>query len=303
MNQNTIGFSQDPKDADGIVRSRTTLQIRSWEIPRSQKALEVFNTETGKSDFPGIYMLFAKGKVYIGEAKSLYNRLKTHMSAPEDKIKEWDKALVINDGRPATQSDFNDTVVRKSLESHLIRLLKVNRYDVVAQGEPQTLNPLQKRLADSLVSELDFFLLRKNIINKLLEERGQEQVFGDELKRILQKTGRKVTKWGAYEAEIDGSKAFIRPGSKKPKGWQITFRGRKPGSFIDSLKKGNGALLAPRNGVLLIPLTEVQKVIKDKTAYDQDTIDIWITFEDEKITLRYKEDSIDVADFRLVKHI
>ena len=53
----------------------------------------------------------------------------------------------------------------------------------------------------------------------------------------------------------------------------------------------------------MIPLTEVQKVIRDKAAYDQDTIDIWITFEEEKVILRYKEDFIDVTDFRLVKNI
>ena len=38
----------------------------------------------------------------------------------EGTIKNWGKALVINDGRPATQSDFNDTVVRKALELYLI---------------------------------------------------------------------------------------------------------------------------------------------------------------------------------------
>ncbi len=90
------------------------------------------------------------------------------------------------------------------------------------------------------------------------------------------------------------------PGSKNPKGWQITFRGRKPGSFIDSLQKGEGYLLVSRNGVLLIPLTEVQKVILDKTAYEQDTIDIWIVFAEEKVTLSYKRNTIDATKFRLI---
>jgi hypothetical protein len=123
----------------------------------------------------------------------------------------------------------------------------------------------------------------------VLEEKGQEEVFGDELKRIIQSSNRKIEKWEKYEAIIDSEKAFIRSGSKKPKSWQITFRGRKPGSFIDSLQKGNGYLSVSRNGVLLIPLTEVQKVILDKTAYNQDTIDIWIVFEEEKVALSYKK--------------
>jgi hypothetical protein len=301
MSNNDIGYHEDPRNGNGVLRARTTKQIRSWEIHRTIRALEALNNEFGGIDFPGVYSLFeGKNKVYIGEAKNIYNRLKTHINNPEDKIKNWEKAIVINDGRPATQSDFNDGVVRKALELYLIKLFKANKYTVVAQGEPQNLNALQKFLVGSLKNELNFFLLKKNIISKILEEHGQEEVFGDELKKILEKSGRKVQKWGKYEAIIDGTKVFIRPGSKKPKGWQITFRGRKPGSFIDSLQKGNGYLLVSRNGVLLVPLTEVQKVIKDKGAYEQDTIDIWIVFAEEKVTLSYKENTIDIATFRLI---
>ena len=301
MSNSDIGYHEDPRNSDGIIRARTTKQIRSWEILRTMKALEVLNNELGKIEFPGIYALFeGKNKVYIGEAKNIYNRLKTHMANPEDKIKNWSKALVINDGRPATQSDFNDNVVRKALELHLIKLFKANTYAVVAQGEPQKLNAIQNFLVNSLKEELNFFLLKKNVIVKVLEEKGQEEVFGDELKKILEKSGRKIEEWGRYEAIIEGKKVFIRPGSKKPKGWQITFRGRKPGSFIDSLQKGDGYLLVSRNGVLLIPLTEVQKVILDKTAYEQDTIDIWIVFAEEKVTLSYKKNTIDVTSFRLI---
>lgn len=301
MSNSDLGYHEDPRNSDGIIRARTTKQIRSWEMPRNIKALEVMNSELGRIEFPGIYILFeGKNKVYIGEAKNIYNRLKTHMSNPEDKIKNWSKALIINDGRPAMQSDFNDSVVRKALELYQIKLFKANKYTVVAQGEPQRLNAIQKFLVSTLREELNFFLLKKNVITKVLEEKGQEEVFGDELKKILEKNGRKIGEGGRYEAIIDGKKAFIRPGSKKPTGWQITFRGRKPGSFIDSLQKGEGYLLVSRNGVLLIPLTEVQKVILDRTAYEQDTIDIWIVFAEEKVTLSYKRKTLDVTKFRLI---
>jgi hypothetical protein len=302
MADSEIGYYEEPKNSDGIIRARTTKQIRSWEILRTIKAIETLNDELGKIEFPGIYILReGKSKIYVGEAKNIYNRLKTHMNNPEDKIKNWDRALIINDGRPATQSDFNDTVVRKALELYLIKLLKANKYIVVSQGEPQMLNAMQKHSVNLLVQELNFFLLKKNVISKILEERGQEEVFGDELKKIIEKKGKKVQEWGKYEAIIEGEKVFIRPGSKKPKGWQITFRGRKPGSFIDSLQKGIGYLLVSRNGVTLIPLREVQKVIKEKNAYDQDTIDIWIVFGEEEVTLSYKESKIDITNFRLIK--
>ncbi|NQE04829.1 hypothetical protein C5S32_03065 [ANME-1 cluster archaeon GoMg1] len=75
MSNNDIGYHEDPRNGDSIIRARTTKQIRSWEIPRTMKALEVLNNELGKIEFPGIYTLFeGKNKVYVGEAKNIYNR-------------------------------------------------------------------------------------------------------------------------------------------------------------------------------------------------------------------------------------
>lgn len=169
---------------------------------------------------------------------------------------------------------------------------------MVSQGEEQTPNAHQKYAIESLILELNIFLQKKNLITKVLEERGQEEVYIDELKKLLQKSGKQASDWKASEVTIDGSKVFIRPGSKKPKGWQITIRGGKPGSFIDCFKNGAGSLLINRDGVILIPLKEVQKVIKDKTAYEQDTIDVYIDFGDQ-VTLKYKDEILDITKFRL----
>lgn len=295
MADNEIGYHEDPKNHNGIIRARTTKQIRSWHIPRSIKALEKLNDEMGKIESPGNYILFECMKVYIGETGNIYDRIKNHIKNPEEKIKNWDNALILNDGRPATQSDFNDTVVRLALELHLIRLFKANKYRVVCQGQQTTLNPIQKQTVHSLLQELNHFLLKKNIITKVLEEEGLEEVFEDELKKLLTQHNKQIQKWSAYEAVIDGQKTYIRPGSLKQKGWQITFRDR----FLNSLQKGDGYLLVSRNGVLLIPLREVRQVVKDKTAYQQNTIDVYILFASERITLSYKENIIDVTAHKL----
>ncbi len=50
--------------------------------------------------------------------------------------------------------------------------------------------------------------------------------------------------------------------------------------------------------MLLIPLTEVQRII-DAESYKQDTIDIWINFEENKIEMSYKNNSIDITRFRV----
>jgi len=299
MEQKNIGYYEDPKNGESIIRSRTTEQIRSWDFPRSIKAIEKFNAELGKIDYPGIYILIEAKfhKVYIGEAKSLYSRLKTHNSTPENKIKNWDRVVIINDGRPANQSDFNDNVVRLELEYYLIALFKANKYKVIAQGAKQTLNSLQKVIVTKLISELNFFLIKKGLIQKLIAASGQEEVMLDDLKKILERYRYKITDFKSYEATINNEKVFIRPGSKKPKGWQVTFRD----VFKKTLKDEKGSLLMPRDGVLLIPFSEIKKAISDPDAFKRNTIDIFIVFEEDSIKLRYKSSEIDVTSFRIIK--
>lgn len=299
MEENNIGYYEDPKNGESIIRSRTTEQIRSWDFPRSLKALEIFNSELGKIDYPGIYILIETklNKIYIGESQSLYSRLKTHSNTPEEKIKNWDRVVIINDGRPANQSDFNDNVVRHALEYYLIALFKANKYKVVAQGAKQILNSLQKVIVSKLISELNFFLIKKGLIQKLIADRGQEEIMLDDLKKILEKFKYNITEFKSYEATINGGKVFIRPGSKKPKGWQVTFRD----VFKKNLQDEDGSLLMPRDGILLIPFSEIKKVINDINAFDRNTIDIFIAFEDENIKLRYKNSEIDVTAYRIVK--
>jgi len=299
MEEKNIGYYEDPKNGESIIRSRTTEQIRSWDFPRSVKALETFNAELGQIDYPGIYILIdsKSHKIYIGEAKSIYTRIKTHNNSPEDKIKEWERVVIINDGRPANQSDFNDNVVRLELEYYLIMLFKANKYKVISQGSKQTLNSLQKVIVTKLISELNFFLSKKGLIQKLIAERGQEEVMRDDLRKILKRNKYKITEFKSYEATINDEKVFIRPGSKKAKGWQITFRD----VFKKTLQDETGSLLMPRDGILLIPFKEIKKAINDPDAFNRNTIDIFIAFKEDKIKLHYKNSEVDVTSFRILK--
>lgn len=302
MVDSELGYSETPMNGYGIKRARTTGQIRTWEIPKAENALEIVNTELGCKIVPGNYILFeGRKKTYVGEAKNLYIRLKSHIKKPDVKIQKWDHATIITDARSATQSEFNDAVVRKALELYLIKLLKANRINVVSQGEDQELNQSQNFIVFTLKKELVTILLRKNIIYKELEEKGQEEVLGDDLRKLLKNRGKEIQKWSSSEAMIDNIKTFIRRGSLKKKGWQITIRGSKPDSFLGSFKRGTGSLLVSRDGVILIPLAEVQKVIQDPTAYEQNTIDIYIVFSDYKVILTYKNNTLDITKYKLVK--
>lgn len=302
--EDKFGYHEDPVNGDGIIRARTIKgHLRSSDIPNTLRALEILKKEWGNLEYPGVYILISTTgkKVYIGEAKDIHNRIKTHMTSPEDKIKGWQRAVIINDGRSAMQSDFNDSVIRKSLELYLISLFRTNRYTVVAQGEPQKHNPQQKSIFQPLKEEFDYFLMKKNLITKLLGKLGEEEIHRDELKKILEKKGYRIDKWHAKEPMINGKLSFIRPGSHKPKNhpwhWQITFRD----VFKNSLEKGDGYLIVPRDGILFIPLKEVQKVVTDSSKFDQNTIDVYINFKDETIELTYIDNMIDVTQFRLIK--
>jgi len=302
MTNDDIGYIEDPVNGSGIRRSRTTKSIRAWTIKRSLKSLHALDEEMGELDFPGIYILFEGGKkVYVGEAKSLIKRLDNHHKTPEEKIKNWDTVILLNDGRSAKHSDFNDEVVRKTIELYLIELFKTNKYTVVAQGEKQNLNPSEKHLVDSLTKELLFFFQKTTLITKDIENQEEKEVFTDEVQSILNKNKMAIDKWAEKEATINGEITFIRQGSKKAKGYQVTIRGGKPGSFIDCLKTKTGNLLVRRDGILMIPLSIIYKVVNDDTTLEQDTIDVYFTFKDKKAFLSYKKNTVDVTEYRLVK--
>lgn len=300
MTNNKIGYYEDPMNGDGITRARTLKLIRSWQFPRSIQALETLNDELGRIEFPGVYILFETKvrKVYIGEAKNIYNRLKIHSNTPEEKIEKWDMVLVVSDGRPAAQSDFNDNVVRHTLELFLQKLFKTNKYRVVAQGQPEKLNPFQKVIVNAFIEELNFFLQRKGLIEKLIETQEQQEVMLDDLKKSLIQNGYTIQKWAAYEASVNNSKVFIRPGSKKQKGWQVTFRN----SFKQALQDEDGYLLMPRGKIVMLPFSKIKESIGDQKAFLRNTIDIFIAFEDEKIFLRYKKTEIDITEYKVIKN-
>jgi hypothetical protein len=68
-----LGFQSLPENGLKIVRSRTLLgNMRLWEIPRSEQALETVVEEIGRSPIPGLYVLLderAEKRAYIGQTE------------------------------------------------------------------------------------------------------------------------------------------------------------------------------------------------------------------------------------------
>ncbi|MBN1900553.1 hypothetical protein JW926_04420 [Candidatus Sumerlaeota bacterium] len=284
-----FGYVDNPANGLGIIRARTLIgNLRLWDIPKSEQAIDMVVNEVGRSPIPGIYMLFEEGigkGVYIGQTEN---------------IKNWNRAIIINDGRNAEQSDMNDENIRLTLENYLVNLFKVNRYKVVTSSiRTPGLSSTQNIITMSFKDEIIILLTRKSKISKVLTEKGDDEIYNDEVRKIIERKGYSIKNWGKIEAIINGKTAFIRPGSSKKIGWQITFRGAKPNSFKTLLEKENGFLLVPRGPILLIPLSDIKRfVLKvDKNAFLRDTMDIFIKFHEDRIMLIYKSN-----EFNITKH-
>ena len=282
----------------------TLFSLVYWEFPRSNRALGTLNNELGSLDYPSIYVLMETkfNKLYIGETKSVIKCLTLHISTPQEKIKNWDRAIIINDARNSSHSDFNDENIRLVLEDFLVRLFRINKYKVVtSSSRTPSLSSTQKTLCESFKEEIVILLTNKSKIAKTLRGRRDDERYLDDVKRVLEQGRRNIQKWSNAEAIIGGSKVFIRPGSPKPSGWQVTFRGGKSDSSKSMLAAGNGFLLMPRGPIMFIPMEVIKELVSkiDTNAFKRDTVDVFIRFDDNKIILIYKREEQDVTEFAI----
>jgi len=252
----------------------------------------------GGLPYAGLYILIdSKRKAaYVGEAKDLLARLRTHVASPPRQLQSWDAAYVVNDGRPAAQSDLNDPAIRHNLELFAGKLLKANGYAVVSTAQGHPMNPAQRPIVEMLWDELGYVLKKLQLAPRDIGVPGQEEISKDRVEQELLSAGHSVTDVKTHEAMVDQQPTYIRPGSSKEKGWQITFRGR----FKKALQRGEGHLFFRRGPGFLIPLSDIlNNLIQDKTVFGQDTIDIYIEFSPTEVWAKYREWRIPISQYRI----
>lgn len=302
MDGTDIGYHESRKSSSGIRSYRTTGQLRAWLIPREIAALKSFNDGVGCASMPGIYVLVGeKNNIYIGETKNLYKRLEQHQNSPKDEIADWYQSYLISDGRMASLSLLNDDAVRKSIEKYLKDLFLANKYKVVSGAEKQELNMDQKPISDSFNTELLLFFIKQNLITKGIENIEEREVYSDELQQVLTSVKYRVEDFKEKEAMINGKKTFIRQGSKKQKGYQVTIRGGRPGSFIAHLREKDGFLLIRRGLIPMIPLERINEFVKEENpdVFKNDTVDVFLEFKDGRAFLNYRRSVLDVTEYGL----
>lgn len=302
-----LGFISNPVNGLGIVRARTLLgNLRLWDIPRSENALNAVVKEIGISPIPGLYLLMDdrnEKRVYIGQTEDLHARLITHIKNPDVKIKNWQRVLLFNDGRNANQSDLNDENIRLALENYLVNLLKINRYEVVTlASRTPGLSSHQTILVKAFQQEINVLLSNKGKVNRFITGNRDDEVYLDDARKILIRRGYQIQHWTEKYAIINAQPVIIRPGSKKNKGWQVTFRGSKS---LAQLQKGEGNLFMPRGKLVFLPLHVIADFVvsMDPDAFQRDTIDIFIRFDADKLALVYKRGETDITQYSIEPYL
>lgn len=290
------GYHESRPDARGVVRIRTDVQVRLSLVPREavRKGLQ---EEFGTLQFPGLYILLDEQtrRAYIGETAHLTDRLGQHLRQGPKELRTWGLAVLVGDGRPSLHSILTDGSVREYLERSLMEPLRLGGYEVTNKvARPPQLNLPQKATADAFGDELVYALARRGLGLRPGPAPAQEVITLDELERRLSEKGHTTTDLGAYEARVDGKPTYIRPGSSKPKGWQVTLRN----AFRESVRDQDGYLIVNRGRGLLIPSEALTSFLGD--ALDQKTVDIFVTFESERVAkIAFKKRELDVSRFLL----
>lgn len=189
---------------DGEPNGRMTCELSNWtgkayKIPRIM-IKDSYSREDLKS--PGIYLLFGeneegKGLVYIGEAETIIDRLKQHVSQKEF----WSEVVLFI----SKDENLNKAHI-KYLESRLYEITKkVNYYDL----ENSTI-PSKSSISESEIAEMEEFIENIKLLTNALGHRVFENLVSTEMSKI-KKTNSFFIKAarGANGIGIPSSKGFI----------------------------------------------------------------------------------------------
>jgi hypothetical protein len=270
-----------------------------WLIP-AEPLRAIVEEELGKGVYhPGLYVLFddEAERAYVGESSNLKTRLGQHLDRAPRELGRFDRALILNDGRAAVHSRFNDTTLREALEQATIRLiLEGGSHSVVNQQKRMPeLSVTQQTLFESLRNELGHVLYELEVIT------GRPRAHADAgIVRPQDAAARfpaaVITDIKGYEGISNGQRVFFRKGSEKPQGLQVTIRVGEP--FGKAVVNEEGFLCINRGKCYLIPNGEIKTWLGKKL--EQQTVDVFLDIESE--TLKTAGiDQLPVSQFRAPK--
>ena len=266
-----------------------------WLIP-ADPLQSVLEEELGKGlAHPGLYVLMDEetDRVYIGESSNLRARLGQHLDHPPKELGRFDRALIVNDGRAAVHSRFNDSTLREALEQATIKLfVDGDRFSVVNQQKRMPdLSVTQQTLYEELKEELGHVLYELELITFRPKPSVDSAIVRpqDVPSRF---PGRTISAIKGYEGILDGAPVYFRKGSEKSQGLQVTIRVGEP--FGRAVLEGKGYLCFNRGRCYLIPNAEIRTWLG--TKLQNQTVDIFLRLEEEVLWTAGME-TLAVAQF------
>lgn len=189
---------------DGEPNGRMTCELSNWtgkayKIPRIM-IKDSYKREDLKS--PGIYLLFGqneegKGVIYIGEAETIIDRLKQHVSQKDF----WSEVILFI----SKDENLNKAHI-KYLESRLYEITKkVNYYELENSSIPS-----KSSISESEIAEMEEFIENIKLLTNALGHRVFETLISPENSKV-KKTNLFYIKAarGAKGVGIPSSKGFV----------------------------------------------------------------------------------------------
>ncbi len=161
---------------DGTANGRWGCELSNW----SGKAYKIPRTLVpGSKDrqdlaTTGVYFLFGKGdsggekgKIYIGEAENLFDRLKQHLAGKDF----WHETIVFF----SKDENLNKAKI-KHMESRFYEMaVSSGRYEVI-----NSTKPTKSRISEADQAELEEFLFNAKMITNILGHKVFDQIIQDE---------------------------------------------------------------------------------------------------------------------------
>ena len=206
---------------DGEPNGRMTCELSNWtgkayKIPRIM-IKDSYSREDLKS--PGIYLLFGenedgKGLVYIGEAETIIERLKQHVSQKEF----WSEVILFI----SKDENLNKAHI-KYLESRLYEITKkVNYYEL----ENNTI-PSKSSISESEIAEMEEFIENIKLLTNTLGHRVFESLINAESSKIKK----------ANSFLIKGARGANGIGIPSSKGFIVFKSSEIAGNTVESMQK------------------------------------------------------------------
>lgn len=305
LDEQAHGWEIFPRDETGTVRGGIRLgQLRVWIVPREKLGLVTKAELGGGLTHPGLYILLSRRSklAYVGESHDLQSRLTGHSKSPPKEQGNFEAAIILNDGRNAAHSVYNDHTLRQSIEQFIVALLTDQSSWKVSnkvKGSPPLSIP-QRVLLQHLDREVAFALYQLRVLDRLPEKGPPEQeVDSAEIPNLL--PNHRFEEIGVHDGKMDGQPIYFRPGADKHKvgqrsRWQVTIPyGESLG--ID-FRAGRGYLCLRRGPVYVVPLEYLKEMLASNKA--EHKVDIFFDIEKDALSSAGVK-PFSVAQFRAEK--